>query len=92
LHFGGSDRGNRPSPYFDLNFHDFVDRGAIFISDPTMIPPKNICPNAFQFGEVQKQLGLLFDKLSETRQEFLTSVQNWRKTDESSEGDYCYHT
>ena len=87
FYFGAQDRDTKHSPYFDLNMYDLVDRGQIFIADPTQPPFKNVSPNAFQFGEIQNQLRKLWDKLSECKVDFQNSIQNWRKTDENGEGD-----
>ena len=58
--------------------YDLVDRGQIFIADPTFPPFKNVCPNAYQFPEIQHQFRLLWDRLSEKKSQFFETVQTWR--------------
>lgn len=86
--FSAPDRESKASPYFDLNMYDLTDRGQIFIADPTFPPFKNVCPNAYQFIEIQNQFRVLWDKQSETKTQFFAAVQTWRMSnDDDNETD-----
>ena len=65
------DQDQKYCPFFDLTMYSLIDRGMIFIADPTLPPFKNVSPNAFQFNEIQCQFRLLYDKLSEIKTQFL---------------------